>query len=135
MTPTVIGRRLRGFTRQPCLVLARDPAVFRTRLAKAGGPKAVRTGVWVDVLFALLLCGTFGAIIAVADSPWWLLTLPALALALDLGEGRALWVIAGRSVPTQRAVRLLFWIAVVKFVAYGASLIVSVCAARVLLST
>ncbi len=126
----VVGRRHRGFTRQPCLVLSRDPALFRSRLADAGGPAAVRNGVLVDLPFAALLCGATGVIVAAADGPWWLV-LPAAAL--DVLEGLALWVIAGKPEPTRRAVHLLFGIAVAKFVAYGASLIALVWAARTML--
>ena len=114
----VMGRRHRGFRRQPCLVLARDAALFGSRLEDAGGPAAARTGTLVDIPFALLLCGALGVIIAAADGPWWLV-LPAVAL--DFLEGRALWVIAGEPAPTRRAVRLLFGIAVAKFAAYGAA--------------
>ena len=48
------------------------------------------------------------------------------AFVLDLVEGLALWVIAGKPTHTPGAVRTLFGIAVLKFVAYAASWVVLV---------
>jgi len=113
--------RFPGFTKQPGLVLARNPERFDSRLADAGDADAARAGVLVDVGFAALLGGAAGVVIAAAGGPCWVV-LPAFVL--DLIEGLALWVIVGRTTHARGAVRTLFGIAVLKFLAYGASWVV-----------
>ena len=128
----VMGRRHRGFTRQPCLVVGARPGAVRLPSEGRGRTCGSQAGSLVHIPFAVLLCGAIGVIVAAADGPWWLV-LPAVAL--DFLEGRVLWVIAGESARTRRAVRLLFRIAVAKFAAYGAGVVALVWAAWKLLLT
>jgi hypothetical protein len=112
----VMAWRHPGFRKQPHVVLSRDPDSFASRQKSAGGAGAIRTGVLVDVPFALLLCGAIGFLIATFDGAWWLVLPPA---ALDLLEGLVLWMVVGDEPPTRRGVQTVLGVAVAKFVAYG----------------
>lgn len=114
----VVGTRFDGFTGQPGLVLAREPSTFVRLLADVGGPSAARDGVLVDLGFMALLVGALAICLASAGGRW-VLVLPALAL--DFGEGVALWVVAGDPTPSSTALVVLFGLAVAKLLAYAAA--------------
>lgn len=113
----VIGTRFDGFTGQPGLVLALEPATFVRLLADIGGASAAREGVLVDLGFMALLVGAIGLCLAKAGGRW-ILVLPALAC--DLLEGLALWVIVADQDPSSTALAVLFGLAVAKLLAYAA---------------